>query len=47
MLFKSPGKVLENSLNKKLGNLYEPCSPKFDHLKDTVRDNTNAGDEVF
>ena len=24
MLFKSPGKVLENSLNRKLANLYEP-----------------------
>ena len=22
-------------------------SPKFDHLKDTVKDNTNAGDEGF
>ena len=25
MLFKSPGKLLEKSLNKKLGNLYEAC----------------------
>jgi len=26
MLLKSPGKVLEKSLNKRLSNLYEPCS---------------------
>ena len=25
MLLKSPGKVLEKSLNKRLSNLYEPC----------------------
>ena len=26
MLLKSPGKVLEKSLNKRLSNLYEPCN---------------------